>query len=894
MERNIQTQNILGPLVGQTSGFSGAEVSPSYASTFNVAKEVLPIAAKIVNGIMQTANENAFLQGQADRASIDNTVTESARLIQESSWLTRDSYGQGVKYHDFSEDQLKTQQGISAQAAKSIDKGESIEQFTQKVKPNLAALNNKITEYGLTGKARDAALDEVVEYTVVAQKAYQAKLEQRTEALFNKEMANSSAGMVTQLSNTLDTGGAAQTMAAAWNSLVAKGESYDEVGGAEIAAKNLAAGLSQWSQRIVPGSELDYQRLNGALAFMHSPNTDNMPSDIKASIYKSLDTVRVQFNDQMHVQRVSTSRALKSQGDIQGVWNTDASYKNLTNTAMALAEHRATPAQFGEIEKAHYAMLAAANQGGGKNTLFQYGDSWDVANAGKSLKEQSTFLISDAINKYGKNPNVVVPFLMQEATARNNNVLMEAAAKLAMDPVVSALSSGDVEVLENASGTQSSSLDAVKSLWYQFGAEGSAHKQDALLNSVTDPYKRLAVGVLLKDHSSLGVSESATEFKTLYDNIKKGKSSDFNRARITIEDAEDNISVFGMQREGNSTSANARHQRHDSIQTRYFDDINVLLAQEQSSVMGAGHLYQDGDGAIRAALKTDLAVRTRDGIMAVPKDMYKTLSTTDSQGRPIYMSGTQVGTLVDTMKDRFIQDVGKIDPQLFGMYMTGVEPENVYAKFVGGNLLMQALDDSGNPVGQQMMYDRSDMLPFAAPQETPERTIMQGVRGVTLNGRVGATTEVTIQENKGSFPNNLVKQSILESMIKYEGYFDQLSKPNAIKKDANGREVEWSKGEYLIGNSVQYNTLVGTLGEEKAARYIALASDPSNAETQLLWDEFQEKYHAPLMPAIRAAGFPVDNDVQLRSMDLTGAGYRDYTKQYVAMADALYHGGVVV
>ena len=62
-------------------------------------KDVLPTLSKIADGVMGTANEEAFKQGQVDQASdmlnIGNTVDSAAALIQQSSWLTKEAYTQG-------------------------------------------------------------------------------------------------------------------------------------------------------------------------------------------------------------------------------------------------------------------------------------------------------------------------------------------------------------------------------------------------------------------------------------------------------------------------------------------------------------------------------------------------------------------------------------------------------------------------------------------------------------------------------------------------------------------------------------------------------------------------------------------------------------------------------
>ncbi len=147
------------------AGFAVANAQQNQDATSGktVLPNVIQNAANALNKVVKFENDNAFLQGQADYY---------AKTISEQSWLTTDSYQQGRSLSEFSTGILDYQQQATTLARESVQAGEDLNTFTQKLAPVLKDMNDKVAALGLTGEAKDTALKTVLTSVASAQKLY--------------------------------------------------------------------------------------------------------------------------------------------------------------------------------------------------------------------------------------------------------------------------------------------------------------------------------------------------------------------------------------------------------------------------------------------------------------------------------------------------------------------------------------------------------------------------------------------------------------------------------------------------------------------------------------------------------------------------------------------------
>jgi len=887
MARNIETQNPTAPFQGSTSGYSGpAGVGALAVDNFSIMRDVVPDAVKIFKDVMGTANEGAFKQGQADRASVNNAVTSSGKLIEEESWLTRDAYSQGVKFTDFTNAQLKTQQGLSDQAAASIKAGDNMDQYTQKAKVHLAKLNDQIDILGLTGAARNVALDQVVEYTVTGQKAYQKTLENNATMNYKKGLNNTSVLTMGAVTQSPDQATAGQNFATGWDSMLAYGLNGDPVNGADDAGKSFLGAVASWTKQMNPSSTEGYMQLNGALDFLDSPRSDSIPSDIKASMLKGLNTKRTEFNDMHNTIRLDSMQRIATQGKITGNYDLDAAKAVMVDASSALVDARITPANYNTLSNSYYDMYAQSNKTGAVNFTNEFGNAYDLAGDPSGPANQRDYWLKKITQEKGANPLPVIDAAVAKAAELGNRQLSIGAYKLLTGPVVSALGGNPADIRANPDGTSTAAWDGMRSKWEEYGATGRADLQHEMLMSIPDSYQRETLKVMLDQGGRDDLATSAEQYAATYMTLKSRSASTYNQVVLELADVDE--SMFG-QKAGSRTSSRYFYHRGDAAQKMYLMEIQSLADRSRNSLLANGVLYSDASGLFRELSAKNLIVQTKDGPMALPAGTLEGLTYTSAKGKSIQPTAAHFGKIVDSLKEDVIQKLGdSADP---GFIMdTWLEPENLFARMAGGRMYIQAMDDDGNSVGQEFEYDRNAMIAqLGVVEQANVATTIEG-HSKAHNGPRGRLQEVVIPTNKGNFPDNNVKSLIKENIIQVEGYFEGLTKPNVDKKDEFGRVIPWTQDDYLVGNSITYRTLKEHLGQADADLFVSLSYDVSNPEFTALDDKFFESFHKPLNDGIRAAGLPMpDQNAPVYSS--MGVPMKSYDKQYVALADALYHGG---
>ncbi len=266
--RDIKDAQIANPLQGSVSGRQSNNVPVLEQDNFSIMRDVVPKAVGIFTGVMNTANEAAFKEGQADRAAdaqhMSGAVDQTAALVAERSWLTRDAYEQGVKYQDFTETQLDIQQRIKQQSTDSAEAGDSVEVFSNKIKKHLATLNDRVHASGLQGQYRAAAQDQLLGYIATTQKTYQGDLETVTTDRIKRGASQQSAAAVEAIAKSGgDLGAVLAHLQTNWINANNSGSMLDRKKSLSIASKNQAGTIENILAKVNPSSPQDNETVNG-------------------------------------------------------------------------------------------------------------------------------------------------------------------------------------------------------------------------------------------------------------------------------------------------------------------------------------------------------------------------------------------------------------------------------------------------------------------------------------------------------------------------------------------------------------------------------------------------------------------------------------------------------
>ena len=173
------------PNVEQAQGYSFA---PKYQPTdvkqlkeqdTNLVSTLSSFAQKFVQ--MRDAEDNTqFLQG-----IVDKTADE----VKKSSWLTQESYEQGVRYKTLSDGVSAATARIDALREEEFKKpNPSFESFNEALKQEMKVLNNALQESGLKGTALELAQRQLIQTSTVAQADFQKRLELKAKRDKNESM----------------------------------------------------------------------------------------------------------------------------------------------------------------------------------------------------------------------------------------------------------------------------------------------------------------------------------------------------------------------------------------------------------------------------------------------------------------------------------------------------------------------------------------------------------------------------------------------------------------------------------------------------------------------------------------------------------------------------------
>ena len=90
-------------------------------------------------------NDIAFMEGVTDQI---------AGRVKESSWLTPDSYNQGVEFQKYSEKESQAEAGLTQTAREVLEKGGTMDDYHEAIKPMLQELRDHIDTFPKDSEGR--------------------------------------------------------------------------------------------------------------------------------------------------------------------------------------------------------------------------------------------------------------------------------------------------------------------------------------------------------------------------------------------------------------------------------------------------------------------------------------------------------------------------------------------------------------------------------------------------------------------------------------------------------------------------------------------------------------------------------------------------------------------
>lgn len=864
MARDIKQQAIQGPLVGQLSGFANAQGYGVSVDKSDFMRDSMPNLLSAVGKVMDIANTEAFRKGQTDQASdmlnMNNTVDSAAALIKESSWLTRDAYSQGVKYQEYTEGQLETQAAIQKQVAASVTNGDTIDVFSQKIKPHLASLNKKMHSFNLQGKAKELAQDQILAYTVNAQQQYQSAAEGRAKLLFDRGVAQEASGAIGMLTNAQSADDVIGTLENTSKILTNTTAAFDPKTSVQATASYMAGIVEEFSGRVVGASPVDAMRIDATLGWLYnSPEAKKLPlkerSNMIDSMTKAQDKVH-EFNyNQVNVQIDTAERSFRE----QGVFDSDMISNGLDYVADGEAGGTISTSHARALRKRLGNFYTAADKDTPKLHAYLTATGAELDGQGLNRVTADKAMYAQMLNAASGHPMANMATIGQ-GMLLNRPGLVQLGSKGAVQMFESRLGMSSEQLLEDeGAGVANEANKSMGDTFKKFIGDGRIDLAYKMLDAFQDPIQKEVMRIAWSEEGptpDLG-TEFSMRYESLYNGIAAGGDDNYN---VTF--TPDAINMGWLGKVSNAASSDRWYGQSDAMKEWQVRNIQETYNLHGKSLFKANRQRfakdEDGSGAIRAMLSAGLLINTKTQVLAVSPQQRM------SMGGGVAASDDRIIKGMDAIAEDAIVRVGKVEPHLFSLVKNKVDRENIHIEVTNSGVIVGAMDDDGRTIGSPMYYSHGDVYKLSTP--AADATVM-------YSGDINtAGFKFKVEADDGTFGSNTLKTSTLKHLFVQEGYHNSTRASDPSRPDV-----------VTFGHGVTPSAAKDMLGESKAAKFEEAAKDKGSEEYQKYFNEFTNSYFKSLKGLSVEAGLPEpSNDVSTLR----------YKGAYLAIADVMYHGGI--
>ena len=906
MPRDIKDAQIANPLQGSVSGRQSNNVPVLEQDNFSIMRDVVPKAVGIFTGVMNTANEAAFKEGQADRAAdaqhMSGAVDQTAELVAKRSWLTRDAYEQGVKYQDFTETQLDVQQRIQQQASESAEAGDSVEMFSNKIKKHLATLNERVHGSGLQGQARAAAQDQLLGYIATTQKSYQETREAVTTDRIKRGASQQSAATVEAVAKSNGDIGAVLThLQTNWVNANSSASMLDRKKSLTIASKNQAGTIENILAKVNPSNPQDNETVNGISAWLDQTE-HGMDPDV-------VDQLRGKIDSTMQLTRGVNASTLADRGNALaeslstgGALDVPSMVRLETDIRNAVATQRISTADGQTQLSALSKLRIKANKELGEVISAVDMPPQQRLAAGITDAKHAKSYGQYAAKLYANDPLKVGPALIQQGVDFSNPTLITQGVGYLVNPLLTKTAGRTGAELAGEDNTEAEqSLRVITGLFN--GNMSNTGLQGTLLKGMPEGDERTAFFNILAENKTLDIPTFANKFAEEKTRVKLLRESGAP-AKIKFDSKfiDDQSSVFGQLGGLNSAmGAEWFHAVSEEVKVNQAAELTDHYKRNANVLKERGWNITSPAMAMAAMRSEGMLLRMPQG--EIPMSTLGRQMFTGTSGK-LDEEKTQA-TLIE-LGERMVIDKGDYarTQSLFGVltggdlasgdntisdmmrgtngiFATKLNIDNMRYDITDGGVTVQAYTDEGTPItGARHHY------PAWEVREAVNKPLEPGAVNsavASIPGRVSAwRREYITKQTSGNGPvidkvmsgtygdRELVEiypdtqkvfggSNYVKSAVHRQLYADE----NFIKTP---RATDPARPEVItVGYGVTKSTYVDMLGEDKWNNYVKAASHGRDYPPFMqMHDEFFNAYftrHSMSKLVDRAGLPPLDETV---------------------------------
>ena len=812
------------------AGFAVANAKQNQDATSGktVLPNVIQSAANALNKVVKFENDNAFLQGQADYY---------AKTISEQSWLTTDSYQQGRSLSEFSTGILDYQQRASELARASVQAGEDLNTFTQKLAPVLKDMNDKVAALGLTGEAKDTALKTVLTSVASAQKLYQKELE--NETIRNRELGANQLGtaaVVAAMQPGADGAVIAGNLDAVFQGVYQLYENEDPKNAHSKASKKSLGAVKEIVTRLQASSTDDLNKLKMLSGYMQ--RATNWTTDERDAALNAIDSKFMEFEKFQDVYNQESVRNLETR-----VQQGDASIDDIRDLQSAyhsqIAAGTLDPTKGNALLDNLHRLSLKADAEYGNKLLVTQGTYADVLKSGQSVEKVLNQKVAQLVDTLGDTSAAGV-YLMRDSTRTDIPGEYKKGAELVAQGFMSLLNAPANSITE-VQDTQANAVLTYVTAWNQ--AADNPGQRDALIAALPKEWQGAMRQVLRSPDVDV------TDMRQLKGALDKARDGIEQQARagFTAQFTPDTFksTFFG----DNGLQAKLFNQPTDALLIQYSREANANVLRNKEYLASKGHLIVDEESAAQALLQEGLAVRTASGPVFLNPEFKQSTGIENNE---------MLAKVFEQVKQEVSSKSGGRS-----------KAENVRVVVTGETATFIDYDDNNVPLRQYVQTPEDLNRRYRVWVEEQAATAPENILDSV---RVGGPSGVTLNVTKpwgNAFMSNDLGTKVAKHLARSEGWTPDWRNTRSAEgqADSNLKQVD------VIGIGISKQD-----HPEWVERLDAAKGSPAKM-SQVIGD-FAGEYFKDFPAYVKEAGIPQTFEFGRRPDAV-----------YIGLADAMWHGG---
>lgn len=812
------------------AGFAVANAKQNQDATSGktVLPNVIQSAANALNKVVKFENDNAFLQGQADYY---------AKTISEQSWLTTDSYQQGRSLSEFSTGILDYQQRASELARASVQAGEDLNTFTQKLAPVLKDMNDKVAALGLTGEAKDTALKTVLTSVASAQKLYQKELE--NETIRNRELGANQLGtaaVVAAMQPGADSAVIAGNLDAVFQGVYQLHENEDPKNALSKASKKSLGAVKEIVTRLQASSTDDLNKLKMLSGYMQ--RATNWTPDERDAALNAIDSKFMKFEkfqDVYNQERVRTLETRVQQGDasIDDIRDLQSAYHS------QIASGTLDPTKGNALLDNLHRLSLKADAEYGNKLLVTQGTYADVLKSGQSVEKVLNQKVAQLVDTLGDTSAAGV-YLMRDSTRTDIPGEYKKGAELVAQGFQNFLNAPASSITE-VQDTQANAVLTYATAWNQ--AADNPGQRDALIAALPKEWQGAMRQVLRSPDVDV------TDMRQLKGALDKARDGIEQQAKagFTAQFTPDTFksTFFG----DNGLQAKLFNQPTDALLMQYSREANANVLRNKEYLASKGHLIVDEESAAQALLQEGLAVRTASGPVFLNPEFKQSTGIENNE---------MLAKVFEQVKQEVSSKSGGRS-----------KAENVRVVVTGGTATFIDYDDNNVPLRQYVQTPDDLNRRYRAWIEEQAATAPENILdSVRVGGPSGVTLNVT-RPWGNAFMSNDLGTKVAKHLARSEGWTPDWRNTRSAEgqADPNLKQVD------VIGIGISKQDHPDWVERLDAAK-------GSPAKMSQVIGDFAGEYFKDFPSYVKEAGIPQTFEFGRRPDAV-----------YIGLADAMWHGG---